>query len=936
MSHPLERQIGDTRRQARRLLLRYGLAWTLAIALSVALVLTLADFALRFEDRGIRLMCSLAAVGGLLAAAYRFAYRPLGRKMSNVEIAQSIERRFPQLGERLSSAIDFLGRQEDDPGAGSALLRRSVIHETEQVMADLPVDESLDRRPARCALAVAAAVMLVTLAIVAFAPRLAALAALRLAKPFGDDRWPRDNNLEFRAAPSRLAVGDSFEAELVDAGGLLPEEVRIYYRHETANGPSDSVEIAHPQGNRFTVQKKEVDRPFSFRAEGGDDHQMPWRSVDVIETPRVEALKVVVTPPAYTGWPAEPSDSRIQALRGSRLEFTGAATKPLKAIAWRQGDRVMAGVVADDRLGFHVPSPGNQLLVEGSGEYRFDLTDAEELVGGKGEHWEIQALVDAAPTVTIEEPAGNIFVTARASVPIKIVAKDDLALHEIALHSLESNHSDTGEVRTELYRGPERHPPAPTGAEAVGGERGDSRAVTYALELAPLDLKPGATLTFFASAADYMPQQGQSAPRKLTILSPREFEDRIAQRQSLIHGEIARALKVQQETRTQTGALEIQARDVGKLTKADLDRAQAAEMNQRQVKRMLAGERDGVRAGIKELFAELANNRVDSPDLKRQMQEMLEELARLGDEQLGPIERELTGAVKDARSELAQADASNEAERPAAENNDGDKQGAGKQDTTKQDTGKQSGDKQDRGRQEGDRAAGEKQPGPVARELANAGEHQERVIESLEAMLGRLGQWDNYRRFGREVAQLRQQQEDLLTSTREAAGKTLGKDLKDLDPQQQADLKKVAGRQTELARQLDKLEQQMSEARERLADEDPVASETLGDALDQARQRGQRRNAQGGRSRRAQSGVASRGIAKTNLARARRTAKHSLQSARARTRPTGAQAQGSGAEPRAVSQAASRTPQKDGRARQTTGARGSRSPGRAQKKNSNG
>ena len=52
------------------------------------------------------------------------------------------------------------------------------------------------------------------------------------------------------------------------------------------------------------------------------------------------------------------------------------------------------------------------------------------------------------------------------------------------------------------------------------------------------------------------------------------------------------------------------------------------------------------------------------------------------------------------------------------------------------------------------------------RHSSRAGRHQDHVIASLEAMLGQLRQWDDFRRFHRDMAQLLRDQEEL---TRNAA-----------------------------------------------------------------------------------------------------------------------------------------------------------------------
>ena len=477
------------------------------------------------------------------------------------------------------------------------------------------------------------------------------MALLRLCKPFGGESWPRQHELEFRSPPTRLALGQNFEVELVDRRQQLPDDVRIHYRFENDNGTTEEAEPMQLLNGVMVAQRQNVMRPFSYRAEGGDDHSMDWIRLEVVEPPRVESFKVKLTPPAYTGWPPEMADRQIQALRGTRLEFVGTATKRLTAAAWRQdSEGESPGSVDPDGFGFRVPASDDRpLLVDKRGSYWFELTDAEGLVGGRTDRWEIRAVPDQPPSVAIEQPSGNVFVTAAAVLRLKVAAKDDLAIHEITLHFARSDRTDEGDFKVELFRGPDQVTPS---AEVVsaGSQTGDSRSVDYEWSLAPLGLKPGAQVTFFASAGDYLPQQGQSPPRKLSIITPQELEDRVAQRQAQILSELGRTLKLEQETRIQTGALQIQQRSVGQLAKQDIDHAQGAELNQRQVARALTSPAEGIPAQINDLLSDLASNRIDSPDMVRRMQGMLDELHSLEEQHLGAIERELTGAIKQRRS----------------------------------------------------------------------------------------------------------------------------------------------------------------------------------------------------------------------------------------------------------------------------------------------
>jgi hypothetical protein len=217
----------------------------------------------------------------------------------------------------------------------------------------------------------------------------------------------------------------------------------------------------------------------------------------------------------------------------------------------------------------------------------------------------------------------------------------------------------------------------------------------------------------------------------------------LAQRQETILARLANALKMEQAARGQTATLEIQHQQVGHLAKADLDRLQGVELNQRQIHRDLTDPASGVVSLIQSLLFDLQSNHINSPDMERRMRGLLADLNSLEREHLPLVERELTGAIKGAQ---------NIAEVPG----------------------------------------NIRQPDPlVARSLQSALEHADVVIATLEKWLGNLQQWDNYRRFAKEISQFRAEQNELAGETTNFRTETISKDFKDLSPQQQADLRKT-------------------------------------------------------------------------------------------------------------------------------------------------
>ena len=147
MSHPLEQKLARLRRRLRRWLVAYGLGRLIAAVVGAVLVLGLVDYVFRPEDRGIRVI----ATGVLLAvfgwACYRWLYRPWTLRLDRVELARRVGRWFPELGDDLPSAVEFLAQAEDDPRAGSAALRRTVIAETTAEAERIDFATVLDRRP---------------------------------------------------------------------------------------------------------------------------------------------------------------------------------------------------------------------------------------------------------------------------------------------------------------------------------------------------------------------------------------------------------------------------------------------------------------------------------------------------------------------------------------------------------------------------------------------------------------------------------------------------------------------------------------------------------------------------------------------------------------------------------------------------------------------
>ena len=174
----------------------------------------------------------------------------------------------------------------------------------------------------------------------------------RLVNPLGDAAWPPVNDFVFKRGIERLAAGQPFEVELIDRNRQMPDDVRIEYRWTNQSGREQiDREKMQPVGDMMVARRDKVTTSFDYRAEGGDDHRMPWQHVDVVEPPRIATLEIALHPPSYTGWPVQPAERRIVALRGTVVSVRATTSKPLAAAVLHQqnGPDIVAQIAADGR-----------------------------------------------------------------------------------------------------------------------------------------------------------------------------------------------------------------------------------------------------------------------------------------------------------------------------------------------------------------------------------------------------------------------------------------------------------------------------------------------------------------------------------------------------------------------------------------------------------
>ncbi|MEZ6073028.1 MAG: hypothetical protein R3C10_22880 [Pirellulales bacterium] len=642
--HPIQEKMTRVRRRLRRLLLVDGACRVVAGAIPAVALAALLDWSLGLADRGLRVMLSLAVIAAIGWLVYRYLWPALSARLDLVSLALRIEQLMPQLRNRLASGLEF--QQTPAAAAGSSLLRSKVIERTEAAVARISPDEIMPWSRLQVPLVAAGVALAAALVVFLAAPTTAAIAVARLANPFGNTAWPRTNHLELETVVTALPRSETFEVRVVDSQDVpLPQDLRIEVRNDTdAIASVDEtipVAIADDVG---VARRSEVREAFFYRAVGGDDFTMDWVQLEIVDPPSLDAIRLELTPPAYTAWPAYESSADFRALAGTQVTLTATADRPLERGWIALPDReVSLGIAGDGRT---VASTSvSDWQVDESTAYRIEITDADGVVGGRYTEHAADVVADRGPTVSIDQPAGDLDVTPQAVIPISVTAKDDLGIRRVWIELADGTTADSatenasghasdntdasGAQRIELY---ERDAPAVavSMAEWSAGERLDTQRIEYEWDLASLAAPPqqGTSLELTVMASDDLDQTGASQRRRLRVISSEQLRERLAARQEAVASSLERALELQRHALELSGRVRRDVHGGARPEAPQQDALRNDEASQREVRRLLAGN-DGVREQLRAIEDALRINRADDVATSELVREVGQQIDRL-------------------------------------------------------------------------------------------------------------------------------------------------------------------------------------------------------------------------------------------------------------------------------------------------------------------
>lgn len=493
----------------------------------------------------------LAVAAGFIIAALIVA----ARRRSHEHVARVLQDRAPHLGTKLLNALQLRSQATDEKV--SPLTRTLAAGAVDGYAADL---EKANLRQygstgaARLALKRAAIGIACFAALFGIGWDITRTVWPRFMDPFGDHPPFSFTRLEITEPSidgSEVTYGQGVSVSVL-ARGHQPGELFIsFYPPEHPEQTHTLPMFAKGEG-RFTQQIEQIKTELLVTAHTKDRRSISVkRHIGVQKIPQMEKAFVKTTLPPYTG--RKPVESAFQfkalkALSGSELAFRIQSNRPLKS-------GTIEFAAPEKEQVKYTMSPVSETEIAGaftateSGKLRFSFVDVDD-IAAQGE-WEapLTVLKDLSPEVRIVEPGQDGFVTEEYRLKVALESSDDYGVKTVRFHRalngkyVEPAVETVTDVQTNLRRTfayaliPDfASPPAITPGSLGTLLEQSNVSPKPAPKLAPgedlLKVNPGDKLSFYAEVIDSAPEphMARSAVVTLTVISIEDYNQYLRER----------------------------------------------------------------------------------------------------------------------------------------------------------------------------------------------------------------------------------------------------------------------------------------------------------------------------------------------------------------------------------------------------------------------
>jgi hypothetical protein len=622
----LTAKVNRARSYWRALLAAEGTLWTIAGLLAMFLVLFHIDrwLVLTLEARA----AAWAVLGvALTAALIWLVLKPVLQPRSPEEVAVMVERRFPQLEERLLSAVEFANLPEAHRRGMSRALVEDLQKEAEHEASGIQFERAFRLNGVgRSGTAFGLTVFLLGLHLIFAGPAFAAFLS-RMALN-NTPVW-RDTRVQVDPLRTKILKGSDFTIG-IDQEGKPANRARL--RFQFGDGAWNSVELKANGEHEFSHLLKNVTETVTYYATAGDG--ITDRGIaQVVDPAAVTGAKLTLQYPDYMG--RKPvtmtaAGGGVAAPVGTHVALELKANKPLESaqmtlpkaapVSWAvQGDQIRGS-----------------LTVRKNEQYSLQLRDQDGFTAPEPQSFPIKAIPDQTPEVQLLIPEGDLDVVPDARVRLNITAKDDYGLAQIRVPYAVEGRSGV----------------LPAG---TGGRQEKALELESLWEIAALRARPGDTIRYRVEATDYDnlngPHVGKTAEYQLRIVDKGEMERRYDEQRQEILRQLGELIKEQKGTRSDTEAQRNAARLNPETLSGTEDRQRGTASTAQDLARRIAEMNRTAETNNLAQQPELDSQRNAQNGLNKLSQEAMPQAAN----RIGSAQAQAQSSPQNARNELGQA-----------------------------------------------------------------------------------------------------------------------------------------------------------------------------------------------------------------------------------------------------------------------------------------
>jgi hypothetical protein len=534
---PFVRRFHAVRGAVLRLQLIQGACWGVFAAGAAGVTLAAADYVWELPW-GARALGSAAGLALALGVAAVGVLRPL-LWWSRPRTAQELEARFPQLGQRVRTVVQFSGR---DPQAVAQEgvqpnLVTALEEETEHCSRPLDLHAIVPRRSAVAAAALAAVPVVLLLAglLADWQWRLAIVRALLSDRPYttfavqpGDEHIDQGRDLTLTLGlTGRVNRPVTRLTRPADKPQAAWEEQEL-----------DATNVTHgsPDGRQveYAVALSKVTDPLDYRFQAG-----PFRSdlyrVTIRYPLRLTKFEATLTPPRYTGVKSKTiAGGDLEVIEASRVDFDVAFDRPCREAYLLVSDLPARAEHPEPappatRVALEPSRDGMSASLQVAEDKFYSIAaTAEEGASLPEKRYRIRVRKDQAPRVHFEDPPEAWEVNPIAEVPMKIRVDDDFGVSKAGI-VFQIDNGQEQRLVTKEFQGAE------SGGQRAesGGQRAKSQTdgmpltrqarVEEILCLEDFSITETSAVTYYAYVEDNRPEKPQRAETDLRFIEIRPF-----------------------------------------------------------------------------------------------------------------------------------------------------------------------------------------------------------------------------------------------------------------------------------------------------------------------------------------------------------------------------------------------------------------------------